>query len=190
MNQRSLTIITVIIVLLIAAGAGGWYYLHPSKQLQNASQSPVIGKATLGATAPQFVVATTSGLFDLSKTNKPVFLEIFATWCPHCQRETAVIDRLYVKYQSRMDFVGVSGSDTAMDGTSAASQNDVLAWIQKFDVKYPVAYDPLTAVADLYLQGGFPTIAVIDQGKKIVYLNSGEISYDELNGVIDKALHD
>ena len=145
MNQRSLTIITVVIVLLIAAGAGGWYYLHPSKQLQTASQSPVIGKATLGATAPEFVVATTSGLFDLEKTDKPVFLEIFATWCPHCQRETAVIDKLYAKYQSQMDFVGVSGSDTAMDGTSAASQNDVLAWIQKFDVKYPVAYDPLTA---------------------------------------------
>ena len=188
MNQRSLTIITAVIVLLIAAGAGGWYYLHPSKQLQTASQSPVIGKATLGATAPEFVVATTSGLFDLQKTDKPVFLEIFATWCPHCQRETAVIDKLYAKYKSQMDFVGVSGSDTAMDGTSAASQNDVLAWIQKFDVKYPVAYDPLTAVADLYLQGGFPTIAVIDKSKTIVYLNSGEIGYDELAGAIEKAL--
>ena len=142
MNQRSLTIITVVIVLLIAAGAGGWYYLHPSKQLQSASQSPVIGKATLGATAPEFEVATTAGLFDLKKTDKPVFLEIFATWCPHCQRETAVIDKLYAKYQSQMDFVGVSGSETAMDGTSAASQNDVLAWIKKFDVKYPVGFDP------------------------------------------------
>ncbi len=139
---------------------------HPSKQLQNASQSPIVGKATLGGTAPQFAVATTSGLFDLSKTDKPVFLEIFATWCPHCQRETAVIDKLYEKYQSQMAFVGVSGSDTAMDGTSAASQNDLLAWVQKFDVKYPVAYDPLTAVADLYLQGGFPTIAVIDKPKE------------------------
>jgi cytochrome c biogenesis protein CcmG, thiol:disulfide interchange protein DsbE len=190
MNQRSLIIVTVVIVLIIAAGAGGWYYLHPSKQLQTASQSPVIGKATLGGTAPQFEVATTSGLFDLSKTDKPVFLEIFATWCPHCQRETAVIDRLFAKYQSRMDFVGVSGSDTAMDGTSAASQNDLLAWIKKFDVKYPVAYDPLTAVADLYLQGGFPTIAVIDKEKTIVYLNSGEIGYDELVGAIEKALKD
>ena len=77
--------------------------------------------------------------------------------------------------------MGVSGSDTAMDGTSASSQNDVLRWIEKFDVKYPVAYDAQDAVANLYLQGGFPTIAVINKAKTIVYLNSGEISYDEAN---------
>ena len=133
-------------------------------------------------------VATTAGLFDLKGTDKPVFLEVFATWCPHCQRETAVIDRLYNHYQSRVDFVGVSGSDTAMDGTSAASQLDVLKWAQRFNVQYPVAYDPLLNVANLYLQGGFPTFAVIGNDKSVAYLNSGEISYQELSAAISKVL--
>ena len=188
MNQRTLGIASVAIVAILVLGAVGWYVLHPNRQLQTASASPVIGKAALGATAPQFVVATTAGLFDLSKTDKPVFLEVFATWCPHCQRESAVIDKLFEKYGSQVAFVGVSGSDTAMNGTSAASQADVLAWIQKFNVKYPVAYDQLDAVAGLYLQGGFPTIAVINTSKSIVYLNSGEISYDELATAIQKGL--
>jgi cytochrome c biogenesis protein CcmG, thiol:disulfide interchange protein DsbE len=188
MNQRRLAFASLAILAAVAVIAVVWYVMHPSRQLETASQAPTIGKATLGATAPQFEVATTSGLFDLSKTEKPVFLEVFATWCPHCQRETAVIDKLFAKYRSQVDFVGVSGSDTAMDGTSAASQADVLAWIQKFNVTYPIAYDPLDAVADLYLQGGFPTIAVIDKAKKIVYLNSGEIAYDELAAAIEKAL--
>jgi thiol-disulfide isomerase/thioredoxin len=189
MNQRTLAFVTLAIVAVIAAGSIAWYFLGHSREVQTASQSPVIGKATIGQTAPQFTVATTAGLFDLSKTDKPVFLEIFATWCPHCQRETAVIDKLFAKYGSQVSFVGVSGSDTAMDGRSAASQNDVLAWIQKFKVMYPIAYDPLDAVGDLYLQGGFPTIAVIDKSKKIVYLNSGEIGYAELAAAVEKALN-
>ena len=149
--------------------------------MQSASQSPVVGKAQKGKTAPQFEVATTAGYFDLSKTRKPVFLEVFATWCPHCQRETAIIDRLYAKYRNRVDFVAVSGSDTAMDGTSASSELDVLTWIRQFNVKYPVAYDPLLNVANLYMQGGFPTIAIIGTNKKIRYLDDGEITYSELD---------
>ena len=43
-----------------------------------------------------------------------------------------------------------------MDGTSAASTLDVLQWARRFNVQYPVAYDPLLNVANLYLQGGFP----------------------------------
>jgi len=186
MNQRIAAIATAVLIVLIAAGAVAWYLLRPSRQLQTASQSPVVGKATLGGTAPEFEVATTSGLFDLDKADKPVFLEVFATWCPHCQRMTTVIDKLYEAYGSRVDFVGVSGSATAMDGTSAASELDVLNWRQRFNVKYPVAYDPLENVADLYLQGGFPTLAIVDKSKKIVYLTSGEIPYDTLAAQLKK----
>ena len=95
-----------------------------------------------------------------------------------------VIDKLYAKYGSRVDFVGVSGSDTAMDGTSASSENDVLNWIGRFNVRYPVAYDPILNVANLYLQGGFPTFAIIDTRKQIRYLNDGEISYGELDSAL------
>ena len=124
----------------------------------------------------------------MSKTNKPVLLEVFATWCPHCQRETAVIDRLYRNYRRRVDFVAVSGSQTAMDGTSESSQLDVLDWSRRFHAEYPVAYDPLLNVANLYLQGGYPTIAIIGRGKKVAYLNSGELSYQELAAALDKVL--
>jgi hypothetical protein len=87
-----------------------------------------------------------------------------------------------------VDFLAVSGSDTGMDGTSASSELDVLNWIRQFNVKYPVAYDPILNVADLYLQGGFPTIAIIGTNKKIRYLNDGEISYGELDAALRSVL--
>ncbi|HEY5425883.1 MAG TPA: TlpA disulfide reductase family protein [Candidatus Tumulicola sp.] len=188
MNQRQLGIASIAVVACIAIAAMVWYALLPSHRLHTASQSPTIGKAQVGQPAPQFSVSTTDGLFDLAKTDKPVFLEVFATWCPHCQRETAVIDKLYQKYKSRMDFLGVSGSDTGVDGTSPASQLDVLNWSQRFSAQYPVAYDASLAVANLYLQGGFPTLVVIGQDKKVAYINSGEISYNDLSTAIEKTL--
>jgi thiol-disulfide isomerase/thioredoxin len=188
-NQRRIGIASLAIALLIVVAAIAWYALRPSRALRTASQAPVVGKAQLGQTAPQFEVATTDGLFDLDKAGKPVFLEIFATWCPHCRHEIPAIDRLYERYRSRVDFVGVSGSTTGMDGTSAESAADVVAWAQRFGVRYPVAYDPLLNVAGLYLQGGFPTIAIIGKDKKIAYLTSGETSYGDLNSALQRVLH-
>lgn len=195
MKERPIAVATIGIVVLIVAGAIAWYVTHPSRQLQNASQSPVVGKAQVGQTAPEFQASTTGGFFDLAKTDKPVFLEVFATWCPHCQRETAVIDKLFANYGSRVAFVAVSGSDTAMDNTSESSPLDVLNFAQQFNVRYPIAYDPLIrepnnpkSVANLYLQGGFPSFAVIGKDKKVTYLSSGEISYDDLAAELKKVL--
>jgi thiol-disulfide isomerase/thioredoxin len=186
MSQRQVGILSIVVVALIAIVAVGWYFLNPSHRLSSASQAPTVGKAQAGQPAPEFAVATTNGLFDLKTAKNPVFLEVFATWCPHCQRETAVIDRLYRAYKTRVDFVGVSGSDTAIDGTSPASQLDVLNWVRRFNVQYPVAYDASLGVANSYLQGGFPTIAIIDRNKTVAYLNSGEISYNELLAALKK----
>ena len=189
MNRRSYALTTVAVAVLIVIAAVAYYYLGPQhSRVQNASQSPIVGKAQVGQPAPNFEVATTGGFFVLDKAQKPVFLEVFATWCPHCQREAAVIDRVYRKYRDRVDFVAVSGSDTGMDGTSPSSEEDVLAWRQRFHVIYPVAYDPVLNVANLYLQGGFPTIAIIARNKRVEYLNSGELSYRELTAAVARVL--
>ena len=189
MTRSNLALTTIGALVLILIGAVAYYYLGPNRRgVENASQSPIVGKAQVGQPAPNFEVATTGGLFDVSKATEPVFLEVFATWCPHCQRETVVIDRLFRAYGHRVAFVAVSGSQTAMDGTSASSQLDVLDWARRFHVEYPVAYDPLLNVANLYLQGGFPTIVIIGRDKRVAYLNSGELSYQELAAAIDKAL--
>lgn len=195
MKQRTLAVTSIGILVLIVAGAIAWYFTHPSRQLQNASQSPIVGKAQVGQPAPEFQASTTAGFFDLAKTKQPVFLEVFATWCPHCQRETAVVDRLYAAYGKRVAFVAVSGSGTAMDGTSESSPLDVLNFAQQFNVRYPIAYDPLIrepnnpkSVASLYLQGGFPTFAIIGKDKTVSYLSSGEIPYERLAAELNKVL--
>jgi cytochrome c biogenesis protein CcmG, thiol:disulfide interchange protein DsbE len=187
-NRRILAWLTLGVVVLIVVASVIYFCGRTNGAVQNASQAPIVGKAQINRPAPPFEIETTAGLFDLGKTHKPVFLEVFATWCPHCQHEVAIVNKLYAKYGSRVDFVAVSGSDTGMDGISPSSENDVLNWVRRFNVRYPVAYDPLLNVANLYLQGGFPTVAIIDMRKKIRYLNYGEVSFGELDAALRAVL--
>jgi cytochrome c biogenesis protein CcmG, thiol:disulfide interchange protein DsbE len=150
--------------------------------------NPNATKVTVGTTAPEFSVATTNGPFDLATASTPVFLEVFATWCPHCQHEVPVIDAIAKQYAGRVAFVGVSGSPYGIDGSSPENQNDVMEWVQKLNVTYPVAYDPDLKVANAYLQGGYPTVVVIGTDKKVKWIGDGEIAPADLQKAINGVL--
>ncbi len=190
MNRKTIALASVALLVVAIAIAAIWYATHPAQtaQVQNASKTVTQSTLVAGAKAPEFQASTTAGLFDLAKTTKPVFLEVFATWCPHCQRETQILNKLFAQYGKQVAFVAVSGSDTGMDGSSPASQADVMAFAQKFSVAYPIAYDGQMTVFDLYNQGGYPTIVIIDNHKIVAYATSGEIAYADLTAQIQKVL--
>ncbi|MDQ2872862.1 MAG: TlpA family protein disulfide reductase [Candidatus Eremiobacteraeota bacterium] len=189
MNRRTALYLTLALVA-IAIGVATYFARRTTTVSTVATQTPhpVAAKIAVGKPAPQFTALTTAGLFDLARSKKPVFLEVFATWCPHCQRETAAINELYAADKANVAFVAVSGSETGMDGQSPETANDVLTFAQKFHVKYPIAYDGAKTVANLYLQDGFPTIVIINRAKKISYIGSGEIPTDELNAALQKVI--
>ena len=179
----TLAVIAVALVVTVAILSRS-----PSIVPQSATESHAQSTLRVGQSAPPFAVSTTAGPFDLAKTQTPVFLEVFATWCPHCQHETKIIDSLYARYGKQMTFVAVSGSAVGIDGNTPSSQADVIGFAQKFNVAYPIAYDPDLAVAGLYLQKGFPTIVIINKGKTIAYMDDGEIAQPTLDKAIQAAL--
>ena len=176
----SLAVLAIVIVIAIALA---------SRVPKAASDAPVNAKLAVGERAPQFVVSTTNGEFDLAKSaGKPTLLEVFATWCPHCQRETAVLDALYPKYKAEVHVVTVAGSPYAMDETQPESQADVVAFMQKFNVTYPVAFDPTLDVAGKYLQGGFPTVVLIGRDGRVQAIRDGEIPPADLTKALDDSI--
>jgi protein-disulfide isomerase-like protein with CxxC motif len=84
--------------------------------------------------------------------------------------------------------VAVTGTNVGMDHQSPESEQDTLNFVQQFHVQYPVAFDGSMNVANAYLQGGFPTLVVIDKNKTVSYLSSGETPFAELDSAIKKAL--
>ncbi len=157
---------------------------EPSIVPQSATETHAQSTLKVGQTAPPFSVSTTAGAFDLATAQTPVLLEVFATWCPHCQRETKVFDNLYREYGKQISIVAVSGSNVGMDGNTPASQADVIAFAQKYGVTYPVAFDGDLKVAGAYLQTGFPTVVLIKKDKTVAYLGDGEIA----QATIEKAI--
>jgi thiol-disulfide isomerase/thioredoxin len=161
---------------------------NPSVVPQSATETHAQSTLKVGDTAPPFAVSTTAGAFDLATAKTPVMLEVFATWCPHCQRETKILDNLYKKYGKQITILGVSGSNVGADNNTPASQADVIAFAEKYKVAYPVAFDPDLKVAGAYLQTGFPTIVVIKADKKISYVGDGELAEATLETAIKSAL--
>ena len=187
LSRKTLTYITLAIVAIAAVVAVG---LANRGAVSNASQTvnPDAKKLTVGSTAPTFNITSDAGPFDLANVSTPVFLEVFATWCPHCQHEVPVVDALAKAYAGKVAFIGISGSPYGVDGSSPENQADINAWVQKLGVTYPVAFDPDLAIANQYLQGGYPTIVMIDSHKVVRYVNSGELTPVELQAALNGLL--
>jgi thiol-disulfide isomerase/thioredoxin len=187
LNRKTLTYATIVVVVIAAIAAIG---LANRGVVSNASQTvnPDATKLTVGSVAPTFSITSNAGQFDLASVSTPVFLEVFASWCPHCQHEVPIVDALAKQYAGKVAFIGISGSPYGIDGSSPENQADINEWVQKLNVTYPIAFDPDLKIANLYLQGGYPTIVMIDSHKVVRYVNSGELTPAELqtglNGIL------
>jgi peroxiredoxin len=147
-----------------------------SRTPKTASEAPMYAPLKVGQDAPAFSAATTAGPLSVPVADhKPVLLEVFATWCPHCQREVATLNDIFARYGDRVHVAGVSGSPYGMDQSSPETQGDVFAFTQRFKVRYPIAFDGELSVAKKYLQGGYPTIVVIGRDGKVRSVRDGEV---------------
>ncbi|HEY7980672.1 MAG TPA: TlpA disulfide reductase family protein [Candidatus Eremiobacteraceae bacterium] len=172
-----------------------WFYPHVSSSAaQNPNALPSIPPPTaVGAKAIPFEVDTPLGPFtSASLTGKPYLLEIFATWCPHCQRETKVLKAVRAKLPaSKLVMFSVSGSPFGQNSTIGTnvqeSQADVDAFDKQYGVTWPAYYDANLTVARLWGMVGFPTIYIVDKKGIIRYAGSGDQDLPTLMKGIKKA---
>ncbi len=103
MKKIALIVVSVIAVLVVLA-IGGLYMLYkPGAPLKHA-----LDEAIVGVNAPNTSIYKLSG-------EKPLFLNIWATWCPPCVGEMPAIEKMYKKYGDRMHFAAISvDSDPAV----------------------------------------------------------------------------
>ena len=146
-----------------------------------------------GHKAKPFSLSTRQGtISDATFAGTPYLLEIFATWCPHCQHETTVLKKIRARYpEAQLHMLSVTGSPLAANATPdnmvAENQDDVDAFDAAYGVTWPVAFDKDLAVAHSWGLRGFPTIYIVDRRGNIVYSRSGEIPLNDLEAAIKKA---
>lgn len=176
MNRRTIILLTLAVLVVGAIAAVGMASRVPTA----VTKAPHVAHLHPGDSAPPFQLSSTAGLLDSTAVTKPIFLELFATWCPHCRRAVPILNAIYRQYGTRIQMVAVNASGIGSDEQSSESQSDIVAFAQRLNVQYPVAFDPDLTVAGAYLGEGFPTVVIIDAKKKISSTTSGEQTEGQL----------
>jgi thiol-disulfide isomerase/thioredoxin len=187
--------IVVGVLVVIAIGVYAWTQSHklPSAAVEPNALPSVPPPLKVGMRAPAFSVQTPLGpISNDTFAGKPYMLELFATWCPHCQRMTAVLRSLRAQIpESRFGMVSVTGSPYAAGSTQgspiAESQADVDSFDKYFNVTWPTVFDPDLKTAASWGLDGFPTIFIVDPKGTIVFAKSGEMPEATLLAAAHKA---
>ncbi len=188
-----LVLVVIVVAVLIASNGGSSVGMVNANDLNPGSQV-----LSVGAKAPDFTLKTVDGKpYSLSSfKGKPVLLEFFAVWCPHCQRESKVINQLDTNFGPKgLQTIAVLASpygrnyDTSGGSdTSIVTKSDVRWFDQTYGVQHPTLIDPTFATVNKYNASSYPTLYVLDRQGVIRYANSGEQPYAALAAPISAAL--
>ncbi len=173
-------------VCFLAVVCSGWLIVGcgtPSSTPASASSAaPVPGR-----TAPGFSLQAlndggkTISLNDLTHENKPILLNVFASWCDPCRQETPDLVRMASKYAGKIQFVGVNM-------TQDDSASDAKAFVKKFGITYPVLLDKNGDFMDAYNISGFPTTFLLSSKGKVISIHVGSLTEQQMQAMITQAL--
>jgi cytochrome c biogenesis protein CcmG/thiol:disulfide interchange protein DsbE len=151
------------VVLLVAACANG----------DNGDADVDTGTSS-NEIAPIFAVETTDGSFNLSdhlaRDGRPVFLNLWASWCFPCREEMPAIDRSASQHPE-ISFIGVSVQD---------SRADAEAFGEEIGVGYTLGFDDDGSVDGAYQPVGLPASYIISSDGIILERIFGKVTEQDL----------
>lgn len=134
--------------------------------------SPAAGGTT--EIAPIFAVETTDGTFSLSEhladDGRPVFLNLWASWCFPCREEMPEIDRAAAAHPE-IAFVGVAVQDR---------REDAEAFVDEVGVTYVLGFDDDGSVDAAYAPLGLPASYLISADGAILERILGKVTEADL----------
>ncbi|MGD0475259.1 MAG: TlpA disulfide reductase family protein [Candidatus Velthaea sp.] len=123
--------------------------------------------ATVGKPAPAFVLEDLSGapVSSASLHGKPLYINVFASWCPPCRVELPAIVRGYSRFKAKVAFLGVDEQEPA---------EKIQPFRRAMGIRYPIAIDQGQMEAS-YRAHSVPTSVFIDRRGIVRALYRGPI---------------
>jgi len=179
-------IVLVLIGLIIVGGI--WYQVRGAGHKSTAAVKPAaqLTTASVGITAghrfPSLTLPTTDSKtmsIDAVLGRKPLYVNIWASWCPPCQMETPDIIKAQKKYGDKVDFISINA--TTQDSVANAE-----AFMKKYGVDYPAALDKNGEALTKLAIVGLPTSFFVDRTGKITDVVVGYILPQQLETNLQK----
>lgn len=136
---------------------------------------PALSAVNTGDKAPDFQLKSLDGKSTIKLsdyTTKPTLLVFWVSWCPHCQHEMPILDKIYKNLKdSGVNVVGVSVDEDIHNGKY---------FVDRYGITFPNAYagpnDSGKDVTDKYGIMGVPTIYIIGKDGIVKAKYTGEVA--------------
>jgi peroxiredoxin len=154
-KDRKLNLQALVIIFLIVILFGILILLQTKDSFYNVSSGSQVAK---GLPAPNFSLPDLDGkMVSLSDyRGKVVLLNIWATWCPPCVEEMPSMEKLYQALQGEgFEILAVSIDESGVQ--------DVLPFMKKHKLSFPVLIDHKGTLKGLYQTTGVPESFIIDK---------------------------
>jgi thiol-disulfide isomerase/thioredoxin len=109
-------------------------------------------------------------------TGKPVFVNVWGSWCFGCTTEARTLARFAKSHKRQVEFLGIDTVD---------SRAGARAFYKRFDTEYPSIWDPKGILAGAWSRGT-PTTLVFDRRHLFVQRIEGSVSLAQLNSALKR----
>lgn len=89
---------------------------------------------------------------------KPIFVDVWASWCRPCREEAPMLARLARRYAAQVRFIGLNVQD---------SRRPARAFVRRFGLRFPHLVDPNATLAAKLGVFGVPTVILVDPRGRI-----------------------
>ncbi len=172
MRWRSVATGAVLAAAVVYSG----YLVRQSIHADRTAQPKVVGQRTTvtegylpGDMAPNFSLTATDGqtISLASLRGHPVWLNFWATWCPHCRQELALIEKEHQRYGTGLIIVGIDMEQ---------SRAQVQAFVRARGLTYPTLLDTQGSVSAAFNVHGLPTSVFIAPNGIIKAVRAGAVT--------------
>ena len=172
--KSKINLAVLMIGLLFTLGCAAGLATKTAEVRQPLNQVTEFG-TKIGERPPDFALVSTEGsaivLGEFTRSEKPVIVYFFATWCPYCHQDLTALSKVYKEYENQIKIMAIS-LDLSED----------MEKIKKYKFNYPelqnVMFAPGTDdVLNKYQVIRTTTKFAINRNGTIIYSGSG--AFDE-----------
>ncbi len=182
-----IVVVAVVVVLVTSGDDTKGKASSKDKETSSAAENPGKPQELVGKDAPPLSGKDVTGSGDVNLADmagKPTLVVFWAHWCPHCQKELPIIQKLSKDMKGQVNFLTVSTS--AQPGQGGEQYSTPEKFIKTVGITMPTIMDTSGKDARAYALEGFPQLYFLDSSLTVKNQMSGEKPEELLKAELNK----